>query len=81
MIHFEQVKNSPESIATRIGNLLGVAVDPAVIVDPLLENKSDNIPEFNVGISGRGQELFKNYNNPAVTRYLDEFNDLIDKYR
>lgn len=81
VIHFEQVKNSPESIATQIGDLLGVAVDPAAIVDPLLENKSEKIPEFNVGISGRGQELFKNYNNPAVTRYLDGFNNLIDKYR
>jgi len=81
VIHFEHVVNQPEMIATRIAGLLGLSVDAAAVVAPFLENKAEKIPEFNVGISGRGRELFENYNNPAVIQIFEEFNDQIKTYK
>ena len=80
VIHFEQVKNRPETIATRVATLLGLTVDPAAIVEPLVSNKRENIPEFNVGISGRGRKLFENYRDAAVTSLLEEFTSAISKF-
>lgn len=81
VIHFEQVKNQPETIATQVADLLGVPIDPAAVVAPFLKNKTENIPEFNVGVSGRGRKLFEGYDNPEVTRVLDGFNNLISKFK